>query len=242
VSVGGLSIARDPWLTAIMLRDVRRVSGAVENGAESEAEQAVSDLTRRPGFSYARVPTHDLGTSRLLERCGFYVVDTGITLETRGLPERRGGEGNVRLARAEDQSAVEAIARHSIVYSRFHLDPEIPRSLAQEIKAQWAGNYFRGQRGDSMVVAEREGEVAGFLQLIHAAGGVLVIDLIAVAEAHRRHGLARQMIGFAVSAEQPHTVRAVTQSTNIGSLALYQGLGFCIVATNYVFHHHGRAE
>jgi ribosomal protein S18 acetylase RimI-like enzyme len=223
-----------------MLRDVHRISGAVGKGDEPEAEQGVTSVTRRPGFSYARVPTHDLRTSRLLEGRGFYVVDTGITLEAGEIPVRPGEDKNARLARADDHAAVVAIARCSIMYSRFHLDPEIPRGLADEIKAQWVGNYFRGQRGDYMVVAERAGEVAGFVQLLKAPGEVLVIDLIAVAEKHRGHGLAQQMIRCASSTcGRPRALRAGTQSANIGSLALYQKMGFRIVSTSYVLHHHG---
>jgi ribosomal protein S18 acetylase RimI-like enzyme len=240
---GGLSIVPDPWLAAVMSRDVYRVSGSVEQGDEPQAERGIHSITARSGFFYARVPTYDVPTSRLLERCGFHIVDTGITLETSGLPSHGGEAGRTRLARAEDREAVENIARSSFTYSRFHLDPDIPKQLADEIKAQWAGNYFYGQRGDSMVVGERGGQVAGFLQLLNATGEMLVVDLIAVGEGHRGHGLAEEMIRFAAFAcGSPKALRAGTQSANIGSLALYQKMGFRIVSTSYVLHHHGPAR
>lgn len=242
-SAGGLSITRDPWLTEVMLRDVRRLSGTVEEGGETLAERSIRSVMDRPGFSYARVPTHDLRTSRLLQRCGFYVVETGITLEIQSLSDRRSDESRPRFAREGDRVAVEEIGRRSIRFSRFHMDPVIPRPLADEIKAQWVGNYFRGQRGDYMVVAEREGEIAGFAQLVKAPSDVLVIDLIAVAERHRGHGLAEEMIRFAaVHCDSPRTLRASTQAANIISLGMYQKIGFRIVSTCYVFHHHGNTR
>jgi len=216
------------------------VSGMVQEDGEMEAQRTLQQITDRPGFCYARVPTHHVRTSWLLERSGFHVVDTGITLETRSLPEH-GGEGDrARLARAEDQSMVEEIARRSFIYSRFHLDPNIPKHLADEIKTQWVGNYFRGHRGDYMVVAERAGHIAGFLQLLSAPGNVKVIDLVAVEKKHRGQGLAEEMIRYAFSACGDTTsLRAGTQSANIVSLSLYEKLGFRIVSTNYVLHHHG---
>ena len=117
-SAGGLSIVEDSWLTGVMSRKVHRVSGTVEEDSETQAQRTLQQITDQPGFSYARVPTHHVRTSRLLERGGFHVVDTGITLETRQLPERGGEAGRARLALAEDQAAVEEIARRSFIYSR----------------------------------------------------------------------------------------------------------------------------
>lgn len=241
--VGGLSIVEDSWLTGVMARTVHRVSGAVEEDGDTHAQRSLQQITGRPGFSYARVPTHDVRTSRLLERGGFYVVNTGITLETRHLPVRGGEGGRTRLARAEDQAAVEEIARRSFVYSRFHLDPDIPKHLADEIKTQWVGNFFHGQRGDYMVVAECAGHVTGFLQLLNASGNVLVIDLIAVEKDHRGQGFAEAMIRYALSTcGNPTVLRAGTQSANTMSLSLYEKLGFRVVSTCYVLHHHGSAS
>jgi ribosomal protein S18 acetylase RimI-like enzyme len=239
-SAGGLSIVEDSWLTGVMSRSVHHVSGTVEEDGEKQAQCTLRQITDRPGFSYARVPTHHVRTSRLLERNGFHVVDTGITLETRQLPERRGGSSRARPARIEDQAVIEEIARRSFIYSRFHLDPDIPKHLADEIKTQWVGNYFRGQRGDYMVLAERAGHVAGFLQLLNASGNVLVIDLIAVEKDYRGQGLAEEMIRYAVSAcGTPTALRVGTQSANLVSLSLYEKLGFHIVSTSYVLHYHG---
>ena len=77
------------------------------------------------------------------------------------------------------------------------MDPRIPGELADAIKARWAENYFRGERGDRMVVAGCKGRVEGFLQLLYGNEKTLVIDLIGVAKASRRRGLGRAMLAFA---------------------------------------------
>jgi GNAT superfamily N-acetyltransferase len=234
-----LAISDDAWLSGVMARRVSRVSGAVVAEAEQEAERALLDVVDRPGFIYARVPTDDARTIRLLERCGLHLVDTGVTLEAAEVSGSSAGACGVRFARAEDRAAVEGIAGRSFVYSRFHLDPEIPKPLADEIKAQWAGNFFHGNRGDHMVVAEQAGRIVGFTQLLRSGEGVLVVDLIAVDGPHRGQGLAKEMIRFSASAvDGVRVMRVGTQIANAESLRVYQDLGFSIVSSAYVFHRH----
>jgi ribosomal protein S18 acetylase RimI-like enzyme len=239
IAAGGLWIVKDPWLSGVMSREVHRVSGEVAEDEEALAQRAVQQITDCPGFSYARVRTDDARTIRLLERCGFHLVDTAVTLEISGLSASRGRSERVRFARPEDREAVEGIARRSFTYSRFHLDPDIPKSLADDIKARWAGNFFLGKRGDHMVVAELGGEIVGFTQLLRSSGDALVIDLIAVEPTHRGQGLAEEMIRFSFSAcGLPRIMRVGTQIANRVSLGVYQGIGFRVVSSDYVFHHH----
>ena len=238
-TAGGLSITADPWLSGIMSREVRRVSGMVHKDGESKAQQTMQQVIDRPGFSYACVPPRDLCTSHLLESCGFHLVDTRITLEASGLSDRGMKDGHARHARAEDREAVESIARCSFTFSRFHIDPDIPQLLADEIKTQWAGNYFHGRRGDHMIVAEEAGEVVGFTQLLKTPNNILVIDLMAVKKSHRGQGLAREMIEFSSSCVgEGGFMQVGTQIINTVSLQVYQRLGFRIVSFGYVFHHH----
>ncbi|MCS6289228.1 MAG: GNAT family N-acetyltransferase [Nitrospira sp.] len=240
-SVRGLSIVPDTWLATIMNRDVHRVTGVWwEKDQGSTALQELRRLTFQSGFAFARIATQEVRTSHHLEECGFRIVDTALTLEAPRLSDVETTSFRVRFATSEDASAVVDIARQSFRYSRFHLDPEIPRVLADEIKARWAGNFFSRQRGDYMVVAEQDGRVVGFLQLVTAADHVLMIDLIAVLPDSRGLGLAAAMIRFACMAcGRPRMVRVGTQSANLPSLSLYHKLGFQVVASNHIFHHHG---
>jgi len=239
-AIRGVSIVPDAWLAAIMKREVHRVTGVWEESEEGTVRQGLRQLTLQSGFAFAKVATQDVRTSHQLEASGFRIVDTALTLETRALSAAGRVSSRVRLATPEDASTVMNIARQSFRYSRFHLDPAISPGLADEIKAQWAGNFFSRQRGDHMVVAEHDGRVVGFLQLIATADSVLVIDLIAVQPDARGMGLAAEMIHFANRAcGHPRMVRAGTQSANLPSLALYHKLGFQIVSSSHIFHLHG---
>jgi ribosomal protein S18 acetylase RimI-like enzyme len=239
VEAGGLTITDDVWLSGVMSRQVRRVKGPVDARKEKEAERALADVLGRTGFSYARIPTDDGRTIRLLEQCGFHLVDTGVTLETSVVREEPSVGRHVRFARPDDRAAVEGIARRSFAYSRFHLDLDIPKQMADEIKAQWAGNFFHGKRGDHMVVAEQDGRVVGFAQLLVDGGDAIIIDLIAVDGPYRGQGLAKEMIRLSASAvDGARVIRVGTQIANTPSLRVYQKLGFVIVSSSYVFHYH----
>jgi ribosomal protein S18 acetylase RimI-like enzyme len=149
----------------------------------------------------------------------------------------------VRLARAGDREAVASLAGRAFRFSRFHLDPAIPRGLADRVKAGWAANFFAGARGDAMVVAEQDGAVAGFLLLLRGPSDGVTIDLIAVAPESARQGLARAMIGFAAQGAggaRPKGWRVGTQAANIASVRLYESLGFRLSQAQFVLHHHGR--
>ncbi|HQY58617.1 MAG: GNAT family N-acetyltransferase [Nitrospira sp.] len=240
ISTSELSIVSDPWLATIMARDVHRVTGVWTVRQEHDTLREIRRLLSRPGFVFARIATHEVGTSHRLEECGLRLVDTALTLEAQPLPSVKTVGGRVRFAVSADEATVLDIARHSFRYSRFHLDPDIPRSLADEVKAQWARNFFSRQRGDYMVIAEHEGRVVGFLQAISAADQALCIDLIAVHPDHRGLGLAGEMIRFASrECERPRALRVGTQSANIPSLMLYHKLGFRVAASHHVFHSHG---
>ncbi len=90
-----------------------------------------------------------------------------------------------------------------------------------------------------MVVAEMEGRVAGFNQLLRGSRGERVIDLIGVHPDFRRQGLGRALC---LAAEQHADGAAAmlvgTQVANIPSVRLYESLGYRLAHAHYVFHRH----
>ncbi len=110
--------------------------------------------------------------------------------------------------------------------------------LANRIKAEWAANFFKGKRGDLMVVARREGRVVGFLQCLKSPDGTLVIDLFATDPNVRREGIATDMIVFGAEQTGNRGVSIGTQIANTPSINLFEGMGFRIVSAQYVFHFH----
>ena len=231
----------DIWLSGIMGQPVYLL------GADA---LPVGDLPRQleslpsDSFVYAKAPADRLDRVRCLERAGFLLVDTLVTLELGSMepPEPR-GLLSVRLAQPPDAEDVASVSGSAVTYSRFHQDPMINDEVANRIKYHWAKNFFSGKRGDSMVVATAGGRAVGFLQLLHR-GNDLIIDLIATDREQRRRGAARDMISYAMGhCGKFRRMLVGTQAANAPALALYQGMGFKVCNLSYVFHwHQGDSE
>ncbi len=197
----------------------------------------LAEWRQRPCFIDAKAAADDLGRTSWLEDAGFRVIDTLLTFE-RGEPLNRETAG-VREASAADADAVAELAGRAFAQSRFHLDSRIGASIANRIKAAWARNYFAGRRGDAMVVAEQDGRILGFLQLIRGNAGTWAIDLIAVDADARGRGLGGRLVAFAARRAGCRRLRVGTQVANVRSIRLYESLGFRLVDARYVFHLHG---
>jgi len=234
----------DSWLAGILECDAFILSDIPsERNFDSDTAEQIAELTHsNPGFIYASVSTPRVKTVRLLEDIGFRLVDTRVVFEREmNTDNKLSGFTEIRFAAAQDEEGVKALAGRSISVSRFHLDPFIPDDIANIIKSEWAGNYFKGQRGDAMIVSSTQGRIAGFLQLIRS-GEAIVIDLIAVAPDHRRKRIARDMIAFAQNqwAVELNLIRAGTQIANFPSIRLYQSLLFNLVRSDYMLHFHNK--
>ena len=217
-----MSLKADAFLSDILGKPAYHLCGAAFLPPDGKA------------FIDAKVPVDDTATLLALQAAGFRVMDVNVQLERPACVLAR--TGAARDATAIDREAVMGLAAEAFVYDRFHRDPAIGHDAAARLKAEWAGNYFSGNRGDRMIVAEHDGLVCGFLQLLTAADGQMVIDLIAVAGQSRGRGCAQAMIALAAAADRP--MRVGTQIANLPSLALYEKLGFRIASAAFVLHLH----
>jgi ribosomal protein S18 acetylase RimI-like enzyme len=229
-------LVADPWLSEFLQRPALRLTDL------SARPDLKGLLVEKPLFVTAKCPVAETASVGQLEDAGFRVIDAALTFDAEKLRADASGKA-VRFATPHDRAAVRAIAGRAFRYSRFHLDPALPDTIAHRIKAAWADNFFSGQRGDGMVVAEAGSKVAGFLQLLWV-GDALVIDLIAVAPETARTGLASAMIGFAAvngtgDGRRPSSFKVGTQAANTASCRLYENLGFRLCASAFVLHHHG---
>ncbi|MGE3316489.1 MAG: N-acetyltransferase family protein [Planctomycetaceae bacterium] len=263
MAVEELVIESDPWLAEQLQRDVYTLRLSREHvqfahlrkiPVDSGKFNQLRELQSKPVFISSRVSSSDaehVDHVRFLEEHGFHLIDTSVQFDAFEkqivfLPEQDGN--SFREATPEDRKAVVDIARRSFRFSRFHLDTQIPNELANQIKGAWTENYFNGKRGDRMVVAEREGQIVGFLLTMPQGPVNRSIDLIAVDPKFQGRGVARGMIRTEIetlplpkydidSKDRWHLVG--TQLANSASIALYQKLGFILTGSQYVFHFHG---
>ena len=234
-------LSNDPWLTEILGKPCYWLD--LNDAWSNDANPSKSELEVGDNLVYAKVPTDSISSIHWLEGAGFKLVDTNVTLQKKILPLSWSPglkEINIRFANPEDRNGVVAVAGKAFSKSRFHMDPKIPEITADKVKALWAENFFLGQRGEAMVIAEGDGEILGFLQLLHR-DDTLTIDLIATDASTRGKGIGRAMVSYAEkSISGFQEILTGTQLANSDSLKFYQSLGFQFQQAAYVFHRHNQ--
>lgn len=173
-----------------------------------------------------------------LTAAGFRRIETTVTL-ARSLADVSGlvADPRVEVAQPDDEADCVAIGGSAFSYDRFHHDPNIGKSAADAIKAEWVHNGLRG-RADRAFVA-RHGEKAMGFNLCMLRGGEPWIDLIAVDASARRQGLARALVeaSLVYYATRAHARMNVgTQADNTESLTLYVRCGFVETGRQGVYH------
>ncbi len=187
-------------------------------------------------FAYSKIGVDDIISMKNLSTKGFYVVDTNVTfIANRAKNITFPSDIKIRKAKPKDESAVREIATNSFTKTRFHADPSIDNKIANKIKEEWAGNYFSGARGDEMIIAELNGKVIGFNQIL-IKDGIATIDLIAVDKNYQGLGAGKKMI--AELQKSYSVMRVGTQLANNDSIAFYEKMGFSFERASYVLHYH----
>ncbi|WP_027720779.1 GNAT family N-acetyltransferase [Maridesulfovibrio zosterae] len=193
------------------------------------------------GFIYGLTATDDVEELHFLEKHGFNLVDTRISFEKKAVKKIDSipNELILRHALPADEDEVCAIAQKNFLYTRFHLDPLIPNSIANEIKREWIANYFRNKRGDDMLIAEKNGKVAGFLSIIHDSDNKkAIIDLVCVSKAFQKQGIGQSLLSYFENEYLGHTLNVGTQIANIASMRCYSAADFMPFETKYIVHRH----
>ena len=119
------------------------------------------------------------------------------------------------------------------------LGPGDFRPIADVFDDWWGGRPLRrlllrpffDHFGDTSLVAERDGELVGFLVgfVSSARSGEAYIHLVGVAPSARGSGVGRELYErfFAMASDRGcDTVRAITAPSNRGSIAFHRSMGF----------------
>lgn len=174
-----------------------------------------------------------------LKATGFREIEILVTFESRlagKVPANELPDG-VRIATPEDVPCVADIASTVFKTSRWHADPSIPNSIADEFKRQWAVNDLNGRGVVTLVAVNSDGRVVGFNALL-ARGEELVIDLIGVAISAQGQGHGTRLVEAArqFGAGRFSHLKVGTQASNKASCQLYSTLGMSEVGRQTTWH------
>ena len=228
-----MNIHEDAWLTAVFGYPVF----AVEEGSAAEIDRHAAGSPR--AFYFAKVPVDRVERVDELTGAGFSVVDVNVTFAREPTPAPPAPPVSVAPLRPQDGDAVAEIAGSCFRYSRFHLDPHLPRSLADDVKREWIHSYVEGRRGVEVLVASDGERPTGFLAVLED-GDARVIDLVGVDTSRQGRGIGGALVATFIERHGPHAreLRVGTQLANASSLRLYERLGFVVSHSAYVLHRH----
>jgi GNAT superfamily N-acetyltransferase len=193
----------------------------------------------------ARCPTTDIAAAQALEAAGAFLADTlvyyGRDLAATAVPGERDG-GRVRPLHPGDAEAVRRVAAEAFrgYGGHYHADPRLHPARCDETYSSWAFRSCTSRDvADRVLVAELDGEVAGFITLRLNSADEGEGALFAVAPAARRAGLGRSLLVRSLEwlAEQGRRRMVIsTQVTNVRVQRIWTRLGFEPSHSFYTFH------
>jgi len=135
----------------------------------------------------SKVKANDLQLISELERLGFELKDIQVTYkkDTSGIsPFTKSANVKIRDAKLSDKDTLVNIAQKSFKdYGHYAADKKLDSKKCNEIYSDWIVRSFDKQVADNILVAEIDGQVAGFLShkiygsvTKYAAGGIGAID------------------------------------------------------------------
>lgn len=241
-----MRVEPDSWLKSIFGHDVLRF---VEFGQDAVLQGDITAAIKSnpDAFFYTKIPAGDEDIVYTFQKSGFQIADVNITLDRtpESITMRDMTRYRIREALHDECEEVTAISGVCFTNSRFHKDPHIPRKIADTIKQKWVENYFKGERGEGIILAEKDEKPVGFLAIAKTRVNdqtVRIIDLIGVHPAFQGTGAGTQMVNYFISNSVGNydLLRVGTQLINLPSLHLYEKSGFCISGAAYVLHAHVR--
>ncbi len=240
-----MTIRKDEWFSALFGYPVFSMNARSVRNSESRTEMIAEHARLQDrAFYFTKVPVADVETVRGLAGAGFYAVDVHVNLccEIGQASTSQPALHEIREPSGSEWDAVLDIAGSTFRFSRFHLDPLIPDTLANLIKRSWMESYRSGARGEKVLIALAHGEPAGFLAVHKSQGNdssIHRIDLIGVKRGMERQGVGRALTAFFMQEfGRASRLEVGTQAANAPSIRLYEGLGFRWDHASYVLHMH----
>jgi dTDP-4-amino-4,6-dideoxy-D-galactose acyltransferase len=135
-------------------------------------------------------------------------------------------------------SSLEQLAIQSGKYSRFALDPNIPRDKFVELYKTWINRSLRKEIAEETLVIQNCDKIVGMVTL-GQKNGRGDIGLIAVDLNFRGNGYGEQLVRAAQRWFIEHGFehgQVVTQERNIPACNLYKKCGYFVEKIDYIYH------
>lgn len=181
-------------------------------------------------------------TRRDIKEVGGLLVDLKTTY-TKSIESAVGKDfGTTGIVEPYDSYTVTSnmrdIAIQSGEYSRFAIDPNIPKKKFNALYSIWIDRSVRKEIADDVLVIREHDEIIGLVTLKKEdkRGN---IGLIAVERLHRGRKQGENLLGAAIMWFAKHdctSATVATQGANVAANNLYQKFGFYIESVRFYYH------
>ena len=196
-----------------------------------------------PSFISCKINSNNCALLTDAIRKGFYYIDSQLTFT---LPDsvdlscyKLLKDEWVRPPTKTEFDSILGMIPGLFHHSRFHADDNIPNTVADKIKIEWARNYFQESSKKIPFIIFKKGIPVGFL-LIKLTDGKAVIDLIGIKKEFTNKGFGKKLIYFAkVKFQKDYIIQVGTQSINKKAIGLYNSCKFQLHEITHVLHFMG---
>ncbi len=184
----------------------------------------------------------DAESQRAARRFHGFLADKKVTfvIDIGQIPKRAINNGWEIEEYAETMpcSDLENLAIEVGRYSRFRVDPRIPKGTFLDMYRTWIRNSVNRQVADMVLVVRQSGRVVGMVTL-GVKNGRGDIGLFAVDPVMRRKNLGVSLVFAAQEWTRRSGLRygqVVTQGKNVAACKLYEKCGYAIDKVEYFYH------
>lgn len=224
-----------PWDTQHFGMQICRVEAEPKDNSEDiSAALAKSTFV----FASARTPVGDVNRTNLLLNAGFRIADvrTYLSVKLDRLEPPALVSGTTITDFVEDhRESLKKIARTSFWSDHFHNDDRFERAKVDAMYELWVDKCV--SEGYTILVAVSNGTPVGFLAG-KRSGDAFYIELVAVSEGSRGHGVGRDLVVRAMTKATPTFKEAsvAVQLSNVEAVRIYERLGFRTAKSEFTFH------
>ncbi|MBJ6749697.1 GNAT family N-acetyltransferase [Geomonas anaerohicana] len=210
----------------------------------AQLQTALAELEREGvTLAYWACDPDDLGSQQAALQSGGFLADRKVTycidaatMRDRGIPPS--GSSVERYVDEVTTPELEELALQAGVYSRFRIDPRMPREKFEELYRIWIRNSVNGRIADQVLVARDAGKIVGMVT-VGRKGDRADIGLVAVDASMRGKKLGGALVhsaqqwalhnGFEVA-------QVVTQGDNLAACRLYEKWGYKVDSIRNIYH------
>ena len=257
---GFFILQKSEWPSTMLKRNVVRVDYPLYWNEVSLEEwaQILSEIPKlsakfNPEILDIKIDSSDLNSFWGLSRNGWYWLGLSIILglDTKVLDNhyiekytvREGSVIKIRDCLNDDLPHIKAIAHKSHERNHYLNNPAIPEDIKNDIFPKWLEKCFNGL-ASKIMVAEHEGEIAGFITLMHnrsfskiVGREFGIVDFVAVSPEFQGEGIGGKLMiaGMNYLNETSSYIMLRTMHDNYGAIKFYQKLGFTIIGGDHHF-------